>query len=537
MKLNKKNKLILISKYNLDLLSQIINNQNLKNCKIECSNFNGNLEIFLMNKKNILNKDYAFIFEDISDISDEFKKSLYNEEVNFKKFENEIKNYCKSISLLKKNVSKIFISNLEIYEKSNHLNIFTHFKKERGPSYLINAANNLIANFIDNSRDIFLIDNSKLSNIKVNYSNHYTAKFPIEIENIKKIADNLINGILNLKGDSKKLIICDLDNTLWGGILGDVGYEKINLGGHDLVGEAHRDLQIFLKFLKNQGTMLAICSKNEMKNVEEAFRKNENMILTLDDFVEVKCNWDDKAKNINEILKNINITSSHTVFIDDSKVERERIKNVFSEIECPEYFENILTANENFFREKWFHNPYFTREDKNRTSSYLASKVIKKIDNKNLSNKELSNWIKKLNVKVLKKDLNKDNLTRTIQLFNKTNQLNSITRRLNEKELKNWLKVNGANINLYYVSDKFAEYGLTVILTYKKIKNKIEIFDFLMSCRIAGRNVEHQIIEKISDKNKKKIEINFKHSKKNKPMYDLLVKIGFNFKNGKFTKN
>ena len=504
MKLNnKRDKLILISKYNLDLLNQIINNQQLDNCKIECSNFNGNLEIFLMDKKYDTKKDYAFIFEDILDISEEFKKSLNNEEVNFKKFENEIKNYCKLISLLKKYVSKIFISNFEIYEKSNFLNIFTHFKKGKGPSYLINTANNLIADFINNSGDIFLINNSRLSNLKINYSNYYTAKFPVEIDDIKKIAYNLINAILNLNGNSKKLIICDLDNTLWGGILGDVGYEKINLGGHDLVGEAHRDLQLFLKFLKNQGTMLAICSKNEMKNVEEAFQKNENMILTLDDFVEVKCNWDDKAKNINEILKNINITSAHAVFIDDSKVERERIKNVFSEIECPEYFENILNANENFFREKWFHNPYFTKEDKDRTSSYLASRIIKKVENKNLSNKELSNWIKKLNIKILKKDLNEENLNRTIQLFNKTNQLNSITRRLDEKELKNWLKKNKANINLYYISDKFAEYGLTVILTYKKIKNKIEIYDFLMSCRIAGRNIEHQIIENLSEKNKK----------------------------------
>ncbi len=537
MKLNKKDKLILISKYNLDLLNQIINNQNLNNQKIECSNFNGNLEIFLMNGKSFSKNDYGFIFEDISDISNEFKKALNNEVVNFKKFENEVKNYCKLIIKLKKNISKIFISNFEIYEKSNLLNIFTHFRKEKGPSYLINKANNIVADFIDDSEDIFLINNSQLSNIKINYSNYYTAKFPVEIDDIKKIANNLINGILNLKGDSKKLIICDLDNTLWGGILGDIGYEKINLGGHDLIGEAHRDLQLFLKYLKNQGTMLAISSKNEMKNVEEVFEKNENMILTLNDFVEIKCNWDDKAKNIDEILKSINVTSSHVVFIDDSRVERERIKNVFPDIECPEYFENILTANENFFREKWFHNPYFTKEDKNRTASYLASKVIKKIDNKNISNKELNNWIKKLNVKVLKKDLNKNNSKRTIQLFNKTNQLNSMTRRLTEKELKNWLKKNKANINLYYVSDKFAEYGLTVILTYKKNKNKIEIYDFLMSCRIAGRNVESQIIKKLSEKNKKKIEINFKHSKKNKPMYDLLIKLGFKFKNDRFTKN
>ncbi len=536
MRLNKKDKLILISKYNLDLVRQIFNNQKIIDYKIECSNFNGNLEIFLMNEKNVKKNDYIFIIEDIHDISEEFKKSLKNEKVNFKKFKNEIENYCKLINILKKRVSKVFISNFEIYEKTKFLNFFTHSKKEKGPSYLINTANNIVSDFFDNSEDIFLINNSHLSNIKINYSNYYTAKFPIEIDNLRNIANSLINGIINIKGDGKKLIICDLDNTLWGGILGDIGYGKINLGGHDSVGEAHRDLQTFLKYLKNQGIMLAISSKNEIKNVEEAFKKNENMILSLDDFVEIKCNWDDKAKNINKILKNLNITSSHVVFIDDSKIERERIKEIFPEIECPEYFDDILTANENFFKELWFHNPSFTKEDKNRTSSYLASKEIKNLESKKLSDKELNNWVKKLNVKISKKELNKDNLKRTIQLFNKTNQLNTITRRLTEKELKNWLKKNKAKINLYYVSDKFADYGLTALTTVVDNKKKFEINDFLMSCRITGRQVENQIIKNFIKKNKK-IEIKFQHSKKNKPMFIMLKKLGFIFKNGKFTKN
>ena len=170
MKLNKKNKLILISKYNLDLISQIVNNKKFKNHNIECSNFNGNLEIFLMNNNNIKKNDYAFIIEDIHDISEEFKKSLNNETINFKKFKNEIENYCKLINILKKKVSKIFISNFEIYERTNFLNFFTHSKKEKGPSYLINTANNLISDFFDNSEGIFLINNSHLSNIKINYS-------------------------------------------------------------------------------------------------------------------------------------------------------------------------------------------------------------------------------------------------------------------------------------------------------------------------------------------------------------------------------
>jgi FkbH-like protein len=537
MKSNNSEKLLLISRYNLDLVRQIINNQHSNNKKVYCDFFNGNLEIFLMNKKTKNKIDYGFIFEDLSDVSLEFKNALMGKKVDFIKFKEEIKTYLRLINLAKKNFSTIFMSNFEIYEKSNLLNIFTHYQKINGAAYLINAANNMISDFINESNNLIMINNTHFSNVSMNYTNYYTAKFPLMIDSLKKLANNLFNIISNLKGETKKLIICDLDNTLWGGILGDVGYEKINLGGHDLIGEAHQDLQKFLKHLKNQGVMLAISSKNEIKNVAEAFKKNKNMILSLDDFVEIKCNWEDKAKNINEILKNVNITSSHAVFIDDSEIERERVQEIFPDIECPKYFQNILNANENFFKELWFHNPSFTKEDKNRTSSYLASKEIKNINSKNLSSRELSGWIKKLNVKINKKKLDKENLNRTIQLFNKTNQLNTITRRLNDTQLKSWLKRNKANINLYYISDKFADYGLTAILTFKDSKNKLEIYDFLMSCRIMGRNVENQIIDTLIKKKTKKIEIKFTHSKKNKPMFDMLCKLGFVYQNDKFFKN
>ena len=533
MKSNNSDNLTIISKYNLDLVSEIINNNKKRN-KILSNNFLGNLQLFLINKKDRKKEDYAFILEDLSDVSEEFKKSLLNETVDFEIFKIEIKNYFKFIIKTKYFFNRIILSSFEIFEKSNLLNIFTHYEKNRGPSYLINAANNMLAEFISKTNNVIMINNAHFSNFSVNYTNYYTAKFPIEIVSLKKIAHILINSILNLRGETKKLIICDLDNTLWGGILGDTEYEKINLGGHDLIGEAHQHLQKFLKNLKKQGTMLAISSKNEIKYVEEVFEKNENMILNLDDFVEIKCNWDDKAKNIKEILKNLNITSSHAVFIDDSEIERERVKEIFPDMECPNYFDNILKANANFFAETWFHNPFFTKEDKNRTSSYIASKEIKSIKNKKLSKRELENWIKRLNVKVIKKDMNKTNIERTVQLFNKTNQLNTITRRLDKKELVNWLKKKNEKINLYFVSDKFADYGMTAILTYKENQKKIEIHDFIMSCRITGRNVENEIISKLSKNKKKKIELHFKHSKKNKPMFDMLNKLGFIYQNDKF---
>ena len=170
MKSNNSEKLLLISRYNLDLVRQIINNQNLINKKVYCDFFNGNLEIFLMNKKAKNKVNYGFIFEDLSDVSLEFKNALTGKKVDFEKFKEEIKTYCKLVNLAKKNFSTIFISNFAIYEKSNLLNIFTDYQKINGPAYLINSANNMFSDFINESDDLIMINNTHFSNISTNYT-------------------------------------------------------------------------------------------------------------------------------------------------------------------------------------------------------------------------------------------------------------------------------------------------------------------------------------------------------------------------------
>ena len=156
MKSNNSDNLTVISKYNLDLVSEIINNKEKKRNKILSNNFLGNLQLFLINKKDRKKEDYAFILEDLSDVSEEFKKSLLNETVDFEIFKIEIKNYFKLIIKTKYFFNRIILSSFEIFEKSNLLNIFTHYEKNRGPSYLINAANNMLAEFISKTNNILL---------------------------------------------------------------------------------------------------------------------------------------------------------------------------------------------------------------------------------------------------------------------------------------------------------------------------------------------------------------------------------------------
>ena len=169
----------------------------------------------------------------------------------------------------------------------------------------INQINTRIATQLKSETNIKFLNIDfwiKQDNTNFNSKLWYAAKVPFSQKMFQIAAGEFIKIIDMFGGKSKKLIVLDLDNTLWGGILGDLGWKKINIGGHNMLGEAFRDFQIKLKSLKNIGVQLAICSKNEEKNALNAIEKNPNMILKKNDFAAWRINWEDKAKNVHEII-------------------------------------------------------------------------------------------------------------------------------------------------------------------------------------------------------------------------------------------
>ena len=134
---------------------------------------------------------------------------------------------------------------------------------------------------------------------------------------------DIINLYCSIKGLTKKLLVLDLDNTLWGGIVGEVGWKKLRIGGHDYLGEAFHDFQIKIKALKDQGIILALASKNEESTAIEAINNHPEMILSMNDFTTYRINWEDKAKNISEMVTELNLGLQSVVFFDDSSFERE----------------------------------------------------------------------------------------------------------------------------------------------------------------------------------------------------------------------
>jgi len=141
-----------------------------------------------------------------------------------------------------------------------------------------------------------------------------------------------------------------LDNTLWGGIIGDIGWEAIRLGGHDHIGEAYLDFQRALKALTNRGIILGIVSKNEESTVVEAFTKHPEMVLTLDDFAGCRINWKDKAENIIDLVSELNLGTESVVFIDDNPFERERVRHALPEVFVPEWPEDAMLYKKNIFQ-------------------------------------------------------------------------------------------------------------------------------------------------------------------------------------------
>lgn len=291
-----------------------------------------------------------------------------------------------------------------------------------------------------------------------------------------------------LKGGAVKLVISDLDDTLWGGIVGDDGWERLILGGHDATGEAFSDVQEILLNWKARGVMLAVVSKNEEQTALEAFRKHPEMKIREQDLVGWKINWNDKAENIAALAQELNIGLQHILFLDDNPAERERVRQALPEVQVPEIPSNKLEVP--YFLKQLSQIPLLNRlseEDKQRAELYRQEKARKQ---ESALHSSMEEWIRSLEMKITIRPLAKDNLVRAAQLLNKTNQMNLRTRRLSEQELMRWAETKGHQFFTVSVEDRFGSAGLTGLLGIRKEEEVLFIDDFVLSCRVMGRQVE-----------------------------------------------
>lgn len=319
----------------------------------------------------------------------------------------------------------------------------------------------------------------------------YLSKTPYHREVLHQAANTVASYWRGWQGLSKKLIVLDLDDTLWGGIVGDDGWQNLKLGGHDPVGEALADFQKKLLHLKNNGVMLAIVSKNDEQVALEAIRNHPEMVLKESDFSGYRINWTDKAANIASLVEELNIGMDSVVFLDDNPVERERVKTALPSVEVPELPDDKMLYPSFLRSLSFFNTPVLTAEDKVRTELYRQEKER---EVQKTAFTSLDEWLESLQTEVTIEALSAENLIRATQLLNKTNQMNLRTRRMTEDELWGWAQQPGHHFFTVSVADKFGSAGLTGLISYSEKNGEAYIEDFVLSCRVMGRKIEEVML-------------------------------------------
>ncbi len=332
----------------------------------------------------------------------------------------------------------------------------------------------------------------------------------------------------------KKCLVLDLDNTLWGGIIGEDGMDGIKIGG-DYPGNAFLFFQQSLLELSKNGIILTVCSKNNEEDVFEVWEKHPNIVLRKDHFVNIKINWRNKASNIQDIANELNLGLDSFVFIDDNPTERELVRQLLPLVSVPDFPDHpylfpVFTKNliANYFKTYQLMN-----EDIVKTQQYKENVVRSQAES---SFKNFDEYLRSLEIKIEIQDLNDLNIGRLAQLTQKTNQFNLTTHRYTETDILS-INEDGGLIFAMRVQDKFGDYGLTGLIIIKFDEEEAIIDTFLQSCRILGKNIEKIFFEYVLSKIKKLGIINVKakyiKSSKNKQVQDFYDKFKFSLINKK----
>lgn len=379
---------------------------------------------------------------------------------------------------------------------------------------------------------ITLIDINMLQNLVgrdnfFNLKQYYLGKFSISSKYSDHVAELIHKKILLDSGKVIKCVVLDLDNTLWGGVIGDDGLEGIKIG-QNMIGKIYSDIQCYFKQLKERGIILCVCSKNEMKNAREVFEKHPEMILKLDDISVFIANWNDKATNIKYIQETLNIGFDSMIFIDDNEFERELVKSMIPEITVPslpsdpsEYLKYLIEAN-------YFSVNSFEKEDSSRTLMYQAEA---KRRNESVKYESVEKYLQSLEMISHYSDMNKFTIGRVEQLLQRSNQFNLTTKRYSKQELNHLVKESKNRVLTFDLSDKFGKHGIISVLVLKITTDEIYIDSFVMSCRVLKRGMENLILDTLvniaNELNIDYIKGEFIESKKNKIVKDLYESLGF----------
>lgn len=399
--------------------------------------------------------------------------------------------------------------------------------------YQIRKLNFLLQELAAANSKVYLVD---LLSIQVELGNgllynaplYYNAKMSVSMKALPELAKAVVDVLLAMYGRIKKCIILDLDNTLWGGVIGDDGIGGIEIGE---LGKGHvfSNLQRWFKQLKEYGMILAVCSKNEEEIAKEPFEKHEDMILKLSDIALFVANWNDKASNIRMIQESLNIGMDSIVFIDDNPFERNLVKEKFPEIEVPDLPQDPSLWLSFLQKMNYFETASYAGESNDRTKQYQAEFERKKLEN---NFESIDDYLKSLEMEGDAKPFNPERYPRIAQLTQRSNQFNLRTIRYTEAEIKKIAEDNQYVTMYCTLKDKFGDHGLVSVVIMKKASEEELFIDtWLMSCRVLKRGMEEFIMNHVIQAAKvagvKVVLAEYIPTPKNKMVADIYERMGF----------
>ena len=478
--------------------------------------------------------DITFLILDIRSVFGDFFYFPYQnaQDQNKKFIEEKVNELINLVNIFTKNSSsKLFITNL-------HVPFFSPYGiAETNSSFgyhdTILYFNKILKEKIQEFDSAYLFDFnnfvSKYGEDNIfNYQNYFFGDIKIAINYIPNLAEHLVSYVIGYLGSTKKCIVVDLDNTLWGGIIGEDGFDGIQIGPQP-PGNAFIEFQKHLKSLSQRGVILAINSKNNFDEAMNVIENHPNMILRKDDFSSIVINWKDKVQNMREIATRLNISLDSFVFFDDDPVNREFVRNELPQVHVPEisldpseFSKTLLSLND-------FSNLQITEEDISRKKMYQEQKQRVNLQN---SSKNLAEFLKTLDLHVKIKKADNFTIPRISQLSLKTNQFNLTTKRYQKEEIEKFSIDKNMLVGSAQVIDKFGDNGITGVFIVKEENPKEWILDsFLLSCRVMGREIENAImnyvIEEARKKNIEKIKAQFIPTERNSPIENFLPSCGF----------
>ena len=407
-------------------------------------------------------------------------------------------------------------------------------KAEYGLREMILDLNAKLSSLLRNepSTFIFNFDSfvSKYGEVNVfDYRQFLVGDIQVSLGYIPYLAEELMGYVKAYLGINRKCIVLDLDNTLWGGIVGEDGFEGIKLSPQP-PGNSFVEFQRIIQALYERGIILAINSRNNEDEAMRVIREHPYMVLREDNFASIKINWNDKISNIKAIAEELNIGLDSFVYFDDDAVNRELMSKALPEVMTVDLPEDPALYSQSLTNLNDFNTFSITDEDKKRGQMYLEQRKRIQLE-KSVSN--LEEFLSQLSIKINIKTADEFTIPRIAQLVLKTNQFNLTTNRFREEEIRKFAQNMNMWVGCAQTGDKFGDNGITGVFIVNKNTGYSEwsIDTFLLSCRVMGRGIEDGIMQHILNEARKegisRVRGRYIPTKKNKPCESFLSNSGF----------